>query len=74
MKVVTRLREYAERYMTCPYRSSSLENWFIACGYMRERVSMKSIQLKNGQTVLLREAVKEDAAELVNYLSQFHNV
>jgi len=29
---------------------------------------MKSIQLKNGQTVLLREAVKEDAAELVNYL------
>lgn len=29
---------------------------------------MKSIQLKNGQTVLLREAVKEDAPELVTYL------
>ena len=29
---------------------------------------MNSIQLKNGQTVLLREAVKEDAPELVTYL------
>ncbi|MDI6878716.1 MAG: GNAT family protein [Desulfitobacteriaceae bacterium] len=29
---------------------------------------MKLIQLKNGQTVLLREAVKEDAPELVTYL------
>lgn len=29
---------------------------------------MKSMQLKNGQTVLLRDAVKEDAPELVTYL------
>ncbi|AFM00521.1 acetyltransferase, ribosomal protein N-acetylase [Desulfitobacterium dehalogenans ATCC 51507] len=29
---------------------------------------VKSIQLKNGQLILIREAVKEDAQELVNYL------
>jgi len=29
---------------------------------------MKSIQLKTGETVLLREAFKEDATELINYL------
>lgn len=31
---------------------------------------MKSIHLKNGQTVLLREAVKEDASKLITYLQQ----
>lgn len=31
---------------------------------------MKSIQIKNGETVLLREAVKGDATELVAYLSK----
>lgn len=31
---------------------------------------MKSIQLNNGQTVLLREAVKEDAHELISYLNK----
>ncbi|SHN84015.1 GNAT family N-acetyltransferase [Desulfitobacterium chlororespirans] len=31
---------------------------------------MKSIQLKNGQLILIREAVKEDAREVVNYLAR----
>ena len=34
---------------------------------------MKTIHLKNGQAVLLREAIKEDASELVIYLQKIGN-